>query len=290
MSKVLVMTDTVSGISEELAAKYGIRVLPAANIVIDGKLYPDGEGITREEAYRYLQKNPDKFTTATLSPSYFLDVYREVSKQSNDIVFITFSSTMSATNKIANISADLLKNENPQVNLKVIDSKCAASSLALLAIDAAIAAEAGMNLDQIEELVMKVRQKTGGLMMLDTLKYVYRTGRYPKMFAMMASLLQIKPISRIKVDGTMDVVDKVRKREDGYRKLLDLIKQEAGTDSLHFIVSHSNSPEIGEEFSQMLKSEFNCLSMAITEYSPIMGYSSGPRCLFVGFHPAIEKI
>jgi hypothetical protein len=38
----------------------------------------------------------------------------------------------------------------------------------------------------------------------------------------------------------------------------------------------------------MLKAEFNCLSLAVTEYSPIMGYASGPRCLFVGFHPEIE--
>ena len=126
--------------------------------------------------------------------------------------------------------------------------------------------------------------------MLDTLKYVYRTGRCPKTVAMIASVLQIKPISRIKLDGSIEVVDKVRKREDGYRKMLELIKQETGTDSLHFIISHANSPEIAEEFSLMLKAEFRCLSLAVTEYSPIMGYASGPRCLFVGFHPDIENI
>jgi fatty acid-binding protein DegV len=71
--------------------------------------------------------------------------------------------------------------------------------------------------------------------------------------------------------------------------LLELIQKEAGTDSLHFMVSHASSPEIAEEFIKLLSSKFNCLSMMITEYSPIMGYASGPRCLFVGFHPELEK-
>ncbi len=290
MSKVLVMTDTVSGISSELAREYGIRVVPGANIVYDGKLYADGVDITPEQAYQYLQKAPDKFSAATLNPSYLLEIYREVVKQTNDIVFITFSSMMSAANKIANVAADLLKKEQPQVNIRVIDSKTAASPLALLAIDAAKGARAGMDLDRVANLVIETRKKTGGLMLLDTLRYVYRTGRYSRTSAMIASLLQIKPINRVKLDGTMEVVDKVRKRQDGYRRLIELIKEEAGTNSLHFVVSHAASPEIADEFIQLLRTEFNCLSMGITEYSPIMGYASGPRCLFVGFHPELGLI
>ncbi len=288
MAKVLIMTDTVSGISQDLAKQYGIKVVPGANIIFNGKPYADGVDITTEEAYQMLQKDPDKFSTATLTPSYVLDIYREAIRESNDIIFLTFSSALSASNKIASMAADLLKKESPQVNLKVIDSKTAASPLALMAIAAAKAANTGLPLEKIVNFIAEVRGKTGGLMMLDTLKYVYRTGRYSKTTAVVASLLQIKPINRIKPDGTMEVVDKVRKRQDGYRRLVELIKQEAGTNSLHFIVSHASSPEIADEFVQLLKGEFSCLSMGITEYSPIMGYASGPRCLFVGFHPELS--
>lgn len=288
MAKVLVMTDTVSGISQELAHRYGIKVVPGANIVYDGKSYPDGVSMTTEEAYQYLQKAPDKFSTSTLNPSYLLELFRKFSQESPDMLFVTFTSTMSAANKIANMAADLLKKESPQVNMRVIDSKTAASAQALLAIDAARAANAGLGLDQVAEFVMEARKKIGGLMILDTLRYVYRTGRMSKTASVIASLLQIKPINRIDQNGVLSMVDKVRKREDGYVKLIELIKQEAGTRSLHFIVSHSNSPEIAEEFIRLLKNEFDCLSVEVTEYSPIMGYSSGPRCLFVGFQPEIS--
>jgi DegV family protein with EDD domain len=288
MSKVLIMTDSVSGISKEIAAEFGIRVVPAANIIFDGKLYPDGVNITAEEAYKLLQKNPDKFSTATLNPSYLLDIYRDVSRNTNEIVFLTLPAILSAANKIAGMAADLLKQELPQINIRIVDSKTVAAPQGLLTIAAARAANTGMTLEQVVGFVAEARPKIGGLMLLDTLRYVYRTGRYSKTTAMIASLLQIKPINRVNSDGSMSVVDKVRKRQDGYRKLIELIKQEAGTDSLHFMVSHASSPELAEEFIQQLRGEFNCLSMLVTEYSPIMGYASGPRCLFVGFHPELN--
>jgi DegV family protein with EDD domain len=288
MANVLIMTDTVSGLSIDLARQYGIKVVPAANIVFDGKSYPDGVGITAQEAYKLLQKNPDKFSTGTLNPSYLLELYRDICKNNREILFMTIPATLSAANKIALMAADLLKKEHPEVNLRVIDSKTVASPQGMLAIEAAKAAKKGLNIDQLIEYIGQIRPKIGGLMLLDTLKYVYRTGRYSKTASMIATLLQIKPINRVNPDGSMEVVDKVRKRQDGYNRLIELIKKEAGASELHFIVSHSDAPEIADEFIQILNKEFKVLSMAITEYSPIMGYASGPRCLFVGFHPELK--
>ena len=89
-------------------------------------------------------------------------------------------------------------------------------------------------------------------------------------------------------EGTLEMVDRVRKREDGYRKIMELIRKETGTEPLHFIVSHADAPDIGERASELLKQNFDCLSLAVTEYSPIMGYAVGPRCLFIGFQPEID--
>ena len=281
------MTDSVSGMSKEIAQQYGIKLIPAVNINISGKLYLDGVDITPEEAYRLIQKDPDSFKANTLSPRYLVDRFKEFSSESNQGVFITFAGSLSTTNKIVGMAADLIKTEMPQVDIRVIDSKTAAGAQGLMAIAAAKAANAGAGLDQIVKFVTEARPKIGGIMLLDTLRYVYRTGRMSKTSAMLASLLQIKPINKIKLDGTFEVLDKVRKRPEGYKRLIELIKEDAGTTSLHFMVSHSAAPEIAEEFTQLLKSQFNCLSLAISEYSPIMGYSSGPRCLFAGYHPEL---
>jgi len=287
MSKVLVLTDTVSGLSKEMAAKYGIGIIPAANIIFQGKSYPDGTGISPQEAYRYLQMDPDKFSTVTLNPSYLIEVLRETIGGHDKVVFLTIPAKLSAANKIASMTAEQLMQENPGLELRVVDSKTVASGQGLLAIAAARAAEQGLDIDQVIEYIHQTRPKIGALMLLDTLKYVYRTGRYSKTVAMIATLLQIKPVNRVNADGSMDVVDKVRKRQDGYQRLIDLIRKETATNDLHFLVAHSDAPEIAEEFINILKTRFNCLSVLTTQFSPIMGYAAGPRCLFIGFHPEL---
>jgi len=288
MPKVHVMTDSTAGIPQDLADEYQIKVIPGALIHYDGATHIDGVTLSRPQAYELIKKDPDKFTTSALSPGYILDEYRELSKSSSDILHITIADVLSATFKTANMAAQTIQQELPQINIKVVDSKTAAAAQGLVVLAAAKAAAQGKSLDELINIVPQVRQKTGGIMMWDTIRYVYRTGRISKLQARMASLLNIKPISRITDEGSVELVDKVRQREKGYTRLIEFIKSEAATDSLHFMVMHANCPEWADDFVGQLKQEFNCLSVIISEYSPVLGYSTGPGALFVGFHPQLE--
>jgi DegV family protein with EDD domain len=124
--------------------------------------------------------------------------------------------------------------------------------------------------------------------MLDTLRYVYRTGRMSKLASRIAALFNIKPINRMTEEGTIEFVDKVRNREAGYQKLIDLIKADAESNSLHFMVMHAAAPEMAERFSNLLRQNFDCQRILVSEYSPVMGYGAGPGAIFVGFHPELE--
>jgi len=59
---------------------------------------------------------------------------------------------------------------------------------------------------------------------------------------------------------------------------------------LHFMVMHANAPEMADDFIKLLRQEFNCLRVLISEYSPVMGYGAGPGALFVGFHPELDLL
>lgn len=288
MSKVLVMTDSVAGIPQNLAEEYQIKVVPAANIIYNGTNYIDGVTLSTSEAYGLIKKDPDRFTTSALSPGYFLDEYRKLSTKMQDILHITLSSAMSANFKTAGLASEMLQKESPQTNLRLFDSKTVAGAQGLIVLAAARAAAQGMDLGKVASIAEQVRQKTKGIMMLDTLRYVYRTGRMSKLASRVASLLSIRPINRMTEEGTLEFVDKVRKREDGYRKLIELIKKEAETDSLHFMIMHAAAPAMAERFSELLKQQFNCLRVLISEYSPVMGYGAGPGAIFVGFHPELD--
>ncbi len=290
MSKVVVMTDSVACIPQELAEKYQIEVVPAANIMFDGQTYIDGVTISAAEAYQLLRKDPDRFVTSAITPGQLMEVYRQLSARSQEILFITLASVLSAVFKTANLAADIFKSESSQTTIRVLDSRAVAGTQGLVVLAVAKAVAQGFGLDRVASLVQQVRQKAGGVMMLDTLRYVYRTGRMSKLGARMVSLLNIKPINRLSEEGKIVFVDRVRKREDGYKRLLGLIRDEAGTDSLHFMITHANAPEMAERFSELLKQNFNCLSMSISDFSPVMGYGAGPGTLFIGFHPELDLL
>lgn len=290
MSKVAVMTDSVACIPKELAEKHQIEVVPAANIMFDGQTYIDGVTISAAEAYQLLRKDPDRFVTSAITPGQLMEVYRQLSARSQEILFITLASVLSAVFKTANLAADIFKSESSQTTIRVLDSRAVAGTQGLVVLAVAKAVAQGFDLDRVASLVQQVRQKAGGVMMLDTLRYVYRTGRMSKLGARLVSLLNIKPINRLSEEGKIVFVDRVRKREDGYKRLLGLIRDEAGTDALHFMITHANAPEMAERFSELLKQNFNCLSMSISDFSPVMGYGSGPGTLFIGFHPELDLL
>jgi len=288
MANVLVVTDTVACIPSELAEELNIEIIPAAILNIGGKDYIEDVDITADEAYEYLKQDADKFSTTPVTPEYLLAQYRKLGKENKEILFIPLSSALSALMKTATIMADEYKKEAPEVNIRIVDSRGVAGTQGLVALAAARAAAKGLSLEEVASVAEKTRQVTGGLMMLDTLKYIYRTGRMSKLKARLISLLNIRPINKMMEDGTIEMVDRDRKREKGLKKLADMIGKEAGTDALHFAISHSAAREMAEGFAEALKAKYNVLSMLISNYSPVMGYGGGPGCIFVGFHPELD--
>ena len=288
MSNVLVMTDSVAGIPKEMAAQYHITTVPAAQILYNGRTYTEGVDITISEAYGLIEKDPDRFVTSAISPAFLIKSYRELNKQSDRILFITLSGSLSAVCRTAQNAIDIFTQESPKTTIKVFDSRTCSGAQGLIVLAAAKAAAKGMNLDEIIEVVTKVKENTGYLAMIDTLRCVYRTGRMSKIASQMAALFNIKPISRISKEGTLDYVTRTRKRDDGMNKIIELVKKETGKKPLHFWVMHADAPEIAEIFIKRLKENFDCLSMVNSEYSPVMGYGTGRGAISVGFHPELD--
>jgi DegV family protein with EDD domain len=288
MGKVVIMTDSTACVPEEDVRRYGIRVVPAAIILFDGKEYVENETISASEAYDLIRKDPDKFSTSAMTPGHLLDALRGVAETAEAILHVTISSELSANYRTASMAAETLAKEKPRVKARILDSRTVAGAEALIVLSAARAASQGKSLDEVAAVAEKARENAKGFMLLDTLRYIYRTGRMSKLSSRIASIFNIKPINRLKPDGSIEFVDKVRKREDGFKRLLELIGQEAGTDRLHFVVSHADAPEIAQRFAELLRERYHCLSLRVSDYSPVMGYGAGPACLFVGFHPESE--
>jgi uncharacterized protein len=290
MNKVRVITDTVACIPSNWAIKYNIKVVPAANIMVDGINYIENINLTAKQAYEFIRKDPDKFVTSATTPGRLLETYKEISNENQEIVFITLSSSLSSVHKTAFAAAEYFKNESPNTIIKILDSKNVASGEGLIVLAAAKAAAQGLNLNQVVEISEQAIQQTKGIMMLDTLRYVYRTGRMSKMSSKLASLLNIRPINHVTLDGKIEMLDKVRDRETGIKKMFEHIRKTVGeTEGMQFMITHADALDSANQVNELLKTEFHAgEEVVIGDYSPVMGYGAGPGAIFIGYRPHIS--
>ncbi len=285
---IQIMTDSVASLPANLAQENNIKIVPAAHIYYDNHEYIDGITLSASQAYELIEKDPDRFVTSAIKPAYLIEQYGEISKDARNILFITLSSALSASNKTAQLAAESFMENSPQTTIKVFDSMTVSGAEGLIVLAAAQAAKTIKSMDALITYTEYVRQQTKGVMMLDTLRYVYRTGRMSKLGSRIASMFNIKPINIVNAEGKIEMIDRTRNSDDGLELLVNYIKKQTGTKSLKFIVSHANSYVMANKLSNILKEQFDCLAIYISDYSPVMGYGAGPGAIFVGFQPELN--
>jgi len=288
MTKVKIMVDTTASIPMDLARKYDIKIIPAADYVINGKKYIENETLTIKDAYKLIRQDSVKFVTSAVTPGQVLDAYKELSRDGADILFITISSKLSAVDKSGTMAAAIFKEQSPNINVKVIDSKSVSGGAGLPALAAAKAATEGKNMEEVTAIADNYLKQTKCLITMDTLRYIYRVGRMSKLGARMASMLNIRPINEVKPDGTIEMVERARSREAVMKRIVELVKERTTGDNLTFMISHGDAPDLVEKLIAILKQNLKCQEFIIGDYSPIMGYGGGPGAMCIAWHPEMK--
>jgi len=282
VNKVTIVTDSIACLPRELVEQYRIRVVPV-NVLFDGKVYRDSIDISPAEIYRMLEKAPELFTTSPPSPGQFLEVYRELSGQAESILCIAISAKLSTLYDAAQVAKGLAEQEHIGTGIEVLDSQTAAAGEGFVVLAAARAAAEGKSLAEVIDAAERVRERVIVFGLLDTIRYIHRTGRIPKMAALIGSVLNIKPIFAIS-SGAVHFAGVTRTRNKGIERLIRMMRKKAGTNPLHVAVMHGSVPEEAERLKERVSSQFDCAEIWLTEFTPIMGYAAGAGVLAFAFY------
>ena len=282
MAKVGIVTDSLTCLTKELVEQYGIRIVPLSFYFGD-KLYRDWVDITPSQAYELFLKDPDAFKTSPASPGVFFEAYRELSKQAKDILCITLSSKLSTEYDMACVAREQAKSEFPQTSIEVLDSQTTTAAEGFVALAGARAAAEGKGLAEVVKVAEKMRDKATFIILLDTIRHVYRTGRMPKIAAQVGSVLNIKPILTCS-SGLVRFAGAVRNKERGINRILQMLRDKVGRSPVHVAVMHAYALDEAKRLKERIASEFNCAELWLTEFSPIMGYATGTGSLGFAFY------
>lgn len=282
MSKVAIVTDSIACLTKELVLQYQISIVPVM-LLVQGKVYRDLVDMTPSQAYELFLQDPDSFNTSPAAPGHYLEAYRQASKQAPNILCVTLSSRLSTGYNMARVAREQAGSELPRITIEVLDSQNVTAAEGFVALAGARAAAAGQELAEVVKAAETVRDKVSFILLLDTIRHVYRTGRIPKVASQVGSMLNIRPILTSSA-GLVQFKGVVRHREQGINRILQVMRGTVGQSPVHVAVMHAYAPEDASRLKERVSAEFNCAELWVTEFSPVMGYATGTGTIGFAFY------
>lgn len=222
--KIGIVTDSTSDLPEYLIGQYELEVIPTI-LILDGKEYADGFGISRDDFYNRLPSLRIPPTTAAPSIGEFSARYNSLLTRGCDHVISIHAAGQLTT--IVNAARQAAQDFPNQIT--VIDSGSLSLGLGFQAIAAAEAAENGLQaaLDALHSTRARLKVYAA----LDTMENLRRSGRIPGPVAALGGLLSIKPLIEL-IDGEVKAVGAVRTTSQANKRVLNFLLQRGDLERL----------------------------------------------------------
>jgi DegV family protein with EDD domain len=278
-----IIADSIACIPKEQVEAYNIRIVPV-NIFFNGHIYRDYIDLSSAKAYELLDRAPEFWKSSAAAPEDYLDVYRELSEHARNILVVTISSKLSAFYSSALNAKEIFRVESPQIVVEVLDSETVAAAEGLIALASARAATEGRLFNEIVAIAVKIKDRVKFIGLLETIRHVYRTGRMPKIASDIGSMLSIKPILTGS-NGRINFAAAARTKQSGVEKMLQIVRKHvADSEPIRVAVMHADALEEAQKLEERIAAEFNCVEIFITDFSPVMGYATGPGTVALAYY------
>ena len=280
-ARVAIVVDSAASLPANADQDAQLYIAPM-QLVIEGRTYADGRDMTPDEFYRRLETMSEPASTASPSPETFLEVFKAASENASRVLCITVSPRFSSSYDAAATAARLAKETLPRLEIALLDSESAAGGEGLVVTEALRVAKRGDTLEVVAQAARRVARNVSLLAFLDTLYFVWRSGRVRRLEYAGASLLKLKPMLELS-RGEVRGVARPRTRPRATLRLLKMMRQRAGSEPIHACVVHGGCLADAEELMRTVESEFNCDELYVSQFSPVMGAHTGPGLLGVAF-------
>lgn len=281
--RVAVVTESIACLSKEEVASFGIVVIPVP-FEYAGHSYLDGVDITPGEFNSMLRSELPPATTSAPSPGAYMETFLRLDTEGYEVLCISPAPAVTRMYETALLGRRLAQEEGVKGSIEVVDSGTATMAQGFLVREAARLAQEGAKMDEIIERIRAHSRRVYLLVALDTLEYLAKTSRIPRIGALFGKALQIKPIILF-AGGDVKPVERPRSRRRAVRRLLDLMEERLqGEAPLHVAVHHVDAQKEAEALQEAVVERFHPEEIVISEFSPVMASYTGPGLLGLAFY------
>lgn len=276
MEKIAIISDSSCGITQKEANQLNIQVIPMP-IIIDGKEEFDGETISSQELIQLLNQGKN-VKTSQISPLVLKKYFKETLKNYDYVIYIPISSLLSGSYETAQAIAVA---DFPN-KVAIIDNKTVAGLQKYEVMLAKKLVEEGKSFKEIVNILQSRACNSFSTIIPSDLSFLKKGGRITPSAALLANLLNIKPILIFK-DGFIDKLEKVRSFKKAIKVAIEFVLSQGFEPNSHeIIIHHCFDEELLKEIHEEIKNQYGEIQI-LKDYIPAIILShTGPGTVAIG--------
>ena len=292
MEDYVIMTDSSSNLTPDLAKENQIEVIPLTCLTDAGEMpaYDDTKTFDGHSFYEKLRQiGPIK--TSMVNCAQFIRAFEPVIKAGKSILFVAMSSGISGTCGAAMQAADDLMKKYPGQAIKVVDTLAASFGEGIFALKAAMMRSAKQSMGSVYEWAESNKRRMCQFFTVDDLMFLSKGGRISALTARIGALANIKPLLTGSSEGKIVSCGKVIGRKKSLQALADLFDRHAPQGSQDIVaIAHSDCEKDALYLADQLKKKRDLKDVLIRCYEPGTGSHVGPGAVALFFFaPAAVK-
>lgn len=219
-----IITDSASDLPRDYIEQHKLHVIPTP-VVIDDIDYFDGKTIHTEEFYHILDDIKRDVKTYHINPAMFTEAFLPYAQAGDSVIYLCFSTGIAGTFNAASIALSNIRENYPDFDLTIVDSKCASAGFGLVVSKLITMLEKGASKEELLEAADYYISHIKHVFTVQTLAYLIKGGRLTKFKGTLAETLDMKPVLIVNETGALAVIKTVRGRKKSLRYLIDYAKE-----------------------------------------------------------------
>ncbi len=284
MSDFKIITNTTADLPQSFIDENDLGVF-FFNYTIDGQTYFADNDLDYKVFYHKVREGSMP-STSQVNPEMYRSKFREYLKESNKLLYLSFSSGLSGSCSNANLVAREMMEENPDICIKVIDTLAASMGEGLVVYRAVQLRKEGKTFEEIAAWIEEHVMNFTHVFTVDDLNHLYRGGRVSKTSAVIGTMINIKPILNVDEEGHLIPIAKVRGRKKSLHELVNYMEKRMGAwrDKNDIVlISHGDCLEDAQAVADEVRERFGIDNFMINHIGPTIGAHSGPGTVALFF-------
>ena len=282
--KTIIVTDSCCDLPYKYIKDNEIEMIPLTITINDTEKKDDlAETEAYEDFYKQILAGAMP-KTSQVNTYEFKEVFMKHLKENKSVLYIGFSSALSGCVSSARIAMEEIKEELPDAQLAVVDSKCASMGQGLLIYYAVEEFKKGKSMEEVVGFLENNKLRLNHWFTVDDLNHLFRGGRVSKTAATFGTLLQIKPVMHMDNEGRLIPLEKVKGRKKSLKLLVEKVKENIINPQEQVVfISHGDALEDAEEVKKALLEGCQVKEVWLNHIGAAVGSHAGPGTIAIFF-------